>query len=404
MSATRASYLAAGALLVASVALPGCTGRGRPQLPAPPFSAGDGFGTSVSISGQFAIVGAPYSDQRENDSGAAHVYRLDEQSWQYDALLEAVEGEPGDEFGGAVSVSNAYAVVGAHFSETDGRVVGAAYVFIRGSGNNWIRASRLAPQVGDDLDYFGSSVAIDGSVIAIGAPGSDIAANSAGAVYVYELIAGDWTEMARLTAPDADDGDRFGVSVSVDGERILAGAPHADGSAVNSGAVYVIERSGESWAIRARLVADDQKTMELGASVALSGRFAVAGAPADTTDVGVGSAIIFQELSDGWTYVDRLTGPVVGFGRSVDLSGADLVVGGTPANRGPGAAFAFAWTDAGWASMVHLVGNDTGLSDGFGRSVAVSGDIILVGADGDTNPEGNPGRVYSYSRSGKSWR
>jgi hypothetical protein len=394
-----------GALLVTLLLfLSACSGGEQKQLPAPPFSAGDGFGTSVAISGDFALVGAPYADERADDSGAAHVYRVSGKSWQYEALLSAVEAEPGDEFGQAVALDNGNAVVGAHFSESEGIIGGAVFVFVRHSDGSWIRATRLSASTSGSLDYFGSSVAIDGPIIAVGAPGADLAGNSSGAVYVFTLSEGEWMEAGRIIAPGAAEGDRFGASVAVDNGRILAGAPNAEGAGGEGGAAFLIERTGDTWTTTQRLSADLGTGGEFGAAVAISGPFTAVGAPSDSTEVGRGSVVLFQETGQTWMEVGRLTAPGRAFGTSVSLDGVDLLVGAAPADRGPGAAYAFTRLESGWTSLGQLASVASGLNNGYGRSVAISGDRVVVGADGDQNPEGNPGRAYSYFRSGNSWK
>lgn len=152
--------------------------------------AGDGFGTSVGVDGEVAVIGAPGHDAAGGDAGAAYVFRLRDGLWVEQAKLLASDAAAGAAFGTSVAVSGDRLVIGA--PETG--VGGTAYVFRR-QGNVWIEEGRL---VGGGVvagETFGEAVAIDGGTVVVGASrAATPQGSSAGAVFVFGLGGGIWTQ------------------------------------------------------------------------------------------------------------------------------------------------------------------------------------------------------------------
>ena len=321
-------------------------------------------------------------------------------------------------------------------------------------------------------DNFGSSVAISGNTMVVGAPyessaakginGSQTsnAADSSGAAYVFVRSGTTWKQLAYLKASNTNAADNFGFSVAISGNTIIVGAPfedsaatgvngnQADNSAMSAGAAYVFVRSSTTWKQQAYLKASNAKaSATFGTDVAISGNLAVVGAPAessaatgvngngaDTSAPFAGAAYVFARSSTTWSQQAYLkasnTDANDAFGTVVDISGSTVVVGApTEASNATGvnavgtdnsansagAAYVFTGSAGVWTQQAYLKASNTDIGDEFGSSVAVSGNEVLVGAIGEAsaatgvtgnqadNTLTNSGAVYAFSRSGSVW-
>jgi len=181
----------------------------------------DNFGWSVSISGDYAIVGAKNDDDPgppfQSDAGSAYVFHRAGSTWSKQAKLTASDIQAIAWFGASVSIDGDYAIVGAMKNHAAGAESGAAYVFHR-SGATWSQQAKLTAGLdGAAFDHFGISVSIAGDYAIVGADEDDdpVAGYSTGSVYVFHRSGTAWTKQAKLTASDMETGDRFGFSVSV---------------------------------------------------------------------------------------------------------------------------------------------------------------------------------------------
>ena len=306
------------------------------------LTAGDGeaedwFGYSTSLSGNRAIVGAWRDDDQGTESGSAYVYeRQGDGSWQELAKLTAISGDPGDFFGYSVSLSGDYAIVGAR-GEGGLFEQGAAYIFERQGDDTWQQVVKFRGAEEDWWGWFGASVALfAGSRALVGAPGAGDNGFQSGSVHVYERQGnGIWLEVEELQATDGDGGDRFGSSVSLAADRAIAGAFFDEDSGSESGSAYVFERQGDgTWLEAAKLNASDGLPFDrFGTSVSISGDRAIVGSYLhDDSATDAGSAYIYLRQGDGsWTEVGELTASDVAtgdrFGVSVSISGDRALLG-----------------------------------------------------------------------------
>jgi len=262
-------------------------------------------------------------------------------------------------------------------------------------------------------DWFGRSVSVSGDTAVMGAHSDDHAGGTdAGSAYVFVRTAGGWTQQAKLTASDAAASDYFGVSVSVSGDTAVIGAngdDHAGGT--DAGSAYVFVRSGGVWTQQAKLTASDAAASDVfGFSVSVSGDTAVIGANYDDHAGGgnAGSAYVFVKPSGGWqnmTQTAKLTASDAVaddyFGYSVSVSGDTAVIGAysdTHAGGGQaGSAYVFVGAGGVWSQQTKLTASDAATGDYFGLSVSVSGDMAVVGADGDDHAGGGQaGSAYAF--------
>ena len=331
-----------------------------------------------------------------------------------------------DRFGRALALSadGSMLAVGAPYEDSNAGGVngnegdnsaeksGAVYVFTR-SGTTWTLQAYLKASNTGAGDYFGWSVALsaNGDTLVVGAPyeassatgingnqGDNSAADS-GAVYVFTRSGTMWSQQAYVKASNTGAGDSFGESVALsgDGDTLVVGAPHEDSSATgihgnpvnnsaqSSGAAYVFGRSGTTWTQQAYVKASNTEAADyFGYSVALS---------ADGHKLAVGA-----------------------YGED---SGAGGINGNQHDNTATssGAVYVFTRGSTIWWQQAYVKASNAGAGDGFGASVALSGDghTLVVGAphedssatwfngnQGD-NSASNSGAVYVFTRSGETW-
>ena len=202
---------------------------------------------SVAISGDVAIVARP-DRFGPVPNGEAWLFERDAGGTDnWGEVGKLIGSDPTDLFGDSLAIAGDTAFVGARLEDEAGNDAGAVYVFERdqGGAGNWGEVKKLIGSDTDANDEFGASVAVSADTLVVGAKFADLGLPPPGAAYVFERNqggAGNWGEVKKLTASDADWLDRFGVSVSVDGDTIVVGAGQEDEAAANAGAVYVYKR------------------------------------------------------------------------------------------------------------------------------------------------------------------
>ncbi|KAG5187461.1 FG-GAP repeat-domain-containing protein, partial [Tribonema minus] len=394
--------------------------------------AGDTFGSSVAVSGTYAVIGASTCDPGgETGAGAAYVFERNSSTgaWTQGTKLVASDAAPFDTFGYSVSVSGTYAIVGAYNRKRLGAAnSGGAYVFERNSGSGWEHKAVLYPTDACVNDGFGCSVAVSGTYAVVGASIADPGGKAdAGAAYVFERNSGTgaWEQKTKLVASDAMPNDYFGYSVSVSGTYAVVGAyVRTQLGVVYSGGAYVFERNSGTgtWEQMAGLYPSDLVTFSrFGWSVSVSGTCAIVGALSKS---GVGGAYIYERNSVGaWEEKAILTASdsTAQFGISVSIDGTYAVVGANNKTvsslNGAGGAYVFERAAPSppppsppppargqpptgeWEHKAVLYPTDAYASDFFGYSVAVSGTYAVVGAFfSDPGGKTSAGAAYVFER------
>lgn len=349
------------ALLVTATARAQCPSRAA-HLAASDGRPWDGFGALLALDGDVLVATCGGCDDLGDSAGAAYVMRWDGTAWNEEAKLFAADPEPRAVLASSVAVSGDTILLGARRS--DGTVnyrTGAAYVFRHVAGA-WIQEARLEASDGEPANEFGLSVALDGDTALIGAPGNDWLSDNAtsGAAYVFVRQGASWTEEARLDPSAGQLNDRFGYAVALDGERAVAGARLHDIAGGDEGAVFVFERSGSRWIETAMLTGPDVRAGDgLGTHVAVSADTVVATCPGDdTSGPNAGSVRVYVRDASTWRQQARL-----------------------------------APTDG-----------DGGGEDSFGSAVAIEGDTLVIGSWQDDDRVWNGGAAYVFWRSGDVWR
>jgi len=319
----------------------------------------DYFGYSVSISGNYAIVGAFVEDEDSlggntlSDAGSAYIFEKDtDGKWRQLQKLVSSDRAVDDNFGRAVAISGSYAMVGAYREDEDsfgGNTIagaGSVYVFEQGPGGYYWEVQKLVASDRGVGDLFGYSLDLSGNRAIIGAYNEDEDTSGgntlqdAGAAYVFERGA-NWQEVQKLVASDRGFNDNFGHSVSINGDYAIVGAQNEDHDSIgantlqSSGSAYMFKFDGNTiWNEVQKLVASDRTISAIfGWSVSISGDFAIVGAKWERTGASgidtleaAGSAYVFERDSfDKWIQVQKIShsdrADIDEFGNSVSITG-----------------------------------------------------------------------------------
>jgi trimeric autotransporter adhesin len=347
-------------------------------------NAGGGFGVNIAVSGDTLAVGAPAEsssatgingDQTNTGarlSGAVYVFQRTGSTWVQQAYIKASNTQAGDTFGASVALSGDSLAVGApredssatgiNQNQADNTVVdsGAVYVFQR-IGTTWSQQAYIKPSDTETREEFGEAIALSGGTLAVGAIGetssatgingdqTNRGASNSGAVYVFQRTGANWVQEAYIKASNAAQDDQFGYAVALSGSTLAVNAISEGSSATGingdqsnndaplSGAVYVFERSQGSWSQQAYIKAMNTGAgggFSFGAALAIDGDTLVAGASGDSIDVPTSGAVyVFHRTGSTWSqqaFVKASNPDVLDlFGARVALSGEILAVGAT---------------------------------------------------------------------------
>jgi hypothetical protein len=355
----------------------------------------DFFGESVAVSGDTMVVGAPASASLVK-SGSAYVFVRTGGVWIQQAKLVANDAGASQVFGSSVTIQGNIVVVGAPGDE--GRI-GAAYVFIR-IGGIWTQHAKLTASDGLPGDNLGWSVAISGTRVAVGAPYTPDRGVFSGSVYIFEIGALGWAQIIKLTAFDGAAIDHFGTSVALEGETLVVGAPDANAPASNSGAAYVLVHTGLLWFPSKLTATDAEADGRFGQSVAISGNTVVIGAPSGGMVPHNGRAYVVDRSTGPWiqsglTPTDGAPGD--NFGCRVAVSGDTVLIGAILDNsraNHAGCAHLFVRGSGIWTRQAKLTAADGAPGDELGSSVAISGNTLVVGASADDSFGEASGSTY----------
>ena len=284
------------------------------------------FGWSVGISGNTAIVGQP-------DDSSVSIFARGGNNWKSRVKLSGEDSAAADQFGEAVYIDRITAVVGAPQDDDAGINSGSAYIFVKDEGI-WRQQAKLVPRDSAKQDNFGEAVVVRGGAVVVGAPAHTHSGERfAGAAYVFVRKGETWVQQAKLTADDAGKRDRFGTSVAMHGNTIFVGAPfHDAGGKEDAGAAYIFVPNGATWKQHAKLSAKDAgKDHNFGSGVAVDGNIAIVGAGgAKEAAPSSGAAYGFARVDGVWEarkkVVPKEGGENFRFGLAVAMSTNTVVV------------------------------------------------------------------------------
>ncbi len=353
------------------------------------------FGADAVIQGDVALIGMGNDGADLDLTGAAFVYRRQNGEWTLEQKLVASGLDEDSRFGTTVALDGDVAVIGAWSQGS----VGAAYVFRRNPVSGlWIEEAELTPSSATTFSSFGAACDIDGDVILVGAVADDVdGVHSTGSAFVYGFDGNQWLEQQKLVASDRAEEDRFGAEVAIDGGVLAISAPWEDDPA-RSGSIYVFNHDGNQWTESQKLKANDGRPRdELGTSLDLEGNRLVSGAfHDDPSGDDSGSAYLFQFNGTDWVQGPRLVasdgqaGDIFGF--SVALDGNLLVVGAPRADE-TGAAYVFEREATTWTERQKILPCDAASTAFTANAVGIHAGTVAVSSVG---ADASVGATYVY--------
>ena len=242
-------------------------------------SDNDGFGGSVSIHDDYAVIASIDEDSVANNSGAVYVFEY-KNDWIENAILKANDAQSDDQFGYDVAVSGNHVIVGAKQEDTDGNNSGAAYIFERDEDlGAWFQTTKLLVSTPEAESEFGTSVDISGTHAVVGAPKNNTNGQDFGVAFVYSKNGMTWVEEQIIQPEDLRPGVEFGTSVSISANYIVAGAPYNFSLNPGEGAAYIFRNDGQEWNLQSLINASNSEIDDLfGSSVAIYGHNVISGA------------------------------------------------------------------------------------------------------------------------------
>ncbi|MCG8698880.1 MAG: FG-GAP repeat protein, partial [Bacteroidales bacterium] len=372
----------------------------------------DNFFGAVALSGNTIIVGAGGNNRNGGRAGCVYLFEKTGSSWITSSETQKIlpgrfwNGNYSSSYGKSVAISGNTAVVGAPWYN---HKQGNAYI-LQKVNNNWVTIAKIRASDSSCYNYFGTSVDIDGNTIVVGAEGTN-SANKGGTVYVFTKPANGWknmTETAMLKPSDSEDYDKFGCAVAVSGDAIVAGAYSNDENGSYSGKAYVFEKPVSGWTNMSEtgiLTPSDVKAKSyFGVAVDVYQNTIIVGAHQQDT----GAAYIYEKPHGGWvsgTETAKLTASNGDtrnyFGESVSIWKNTVVVGASGHQRW-GTSYVFEKPAAGWANMnetSQLRVTDDYSRSSFGSSIAISDDYIVVGDERASQyPNFSHGAAFVYKK------
>ncbi len=372
-------------------------------------AAEDEFGKAIAVDGNRVVVGAPKDDNANgSNAGAVYVYEYDGSAWQETKLISGFS-TAGDQWGSALSISGDRIAVGAYNDDSLAIRAGSVSI-LEFDGTNWVETEKILASDGDMNDWFGDAISLDGERLAIGAQRDEKTCFSdfAGSVYIYDYDGTDWNETVKLDPLAAGCNEIFGSDISLDGDRLAVGSYSADyGSGLpNAGAIYIFDYDGTDWNDTVLVPVTQQANAWVGWSIALDGDRVAAGALLQDNALAQSGGVVYVWDFDGADWNETLIEPTLAnedqdFGWSVALHNDTLIVGARHDDDNgveSGAIYLFTHNAGGsWNQQKVLANNGAG-EDEFGSGVAIEGERVFASAAKRTNVNGNEaGELYILS-------
>ena len=341
-------------------------------------AATPGFGRAVAVGDGEVFVGEAGN---QIVPGTVYVFRRRSTGWEEVARLRASDGVRDDGFGAAIAVEGGTLLVSAAARDEGG----AVYVFERSSAGDWMEVGRLPAVDVDPRGDYGATLALVGDIAMVGAPALTAASAespAAGAVYVFERSGGGWSAGAVLSEGDAGNG--FGAALALQSGRVLVGAPLAD----SAGTAYSFSGDGGLWRLDGTILARGVRRGDrFGASLTSDGDEALVAAPGRNGGEGVVFTFRRERAGGEWSSVGRLIPfdgfQSDGFGASLGLGDGEVWVGSPQAGGRRGAAYVFSREiSSGWGSVTKIMDAGVGSGGGFAAALDVEDDLAVLGVSG----------------------
>ena len=353
----------------------------------------DQFGLRVAIDGTIAVIGeccpAP------TFVGSAYLYDTNTGEQLFE--LQSNDGADHRGFGNGVAIDGKIALVGANGYESAGVTTGSVFVFDTSIGQ---QIRKLLAEDGEDGDSFGkSSLGLSGTIAIVGADGDDDNGDNSGSAYLLDVTTGE--QLHKLLPLDGAAEDRFGAKVALSGTTAIVGARLIDDNGNNSGSAYLFD-TATGQQLTKLLPNDGVENHNFGNSVAIDGSIAIVGARWDDENgENAGAAYLF-DVTTGIQVFKLLAddgAPGDEFGYRVAISKNIVAIGARgDDDNGDWSGSAYLFDAATGKQLEKLVANDGAADDEFGQSLAISGTTAIVGAwlDDSGNNNDNSGSAYLF--------
>lgn len=340
--------------------------------------AGSRFGSSLSVFSDLMIVGDETNDTLGIDAGAAYAFKRSGANWiNYGPKMVGFDTVAGDAFGCAAGVFSSVAVVGAKNHAHSGFTeAGAVYAFAD-TGSGWSQYQKVLALDPGTGDRFGASISMDGDTLAVGAPSE----SGKGAVYIFRRSGGlNWTQEVKIVGWDSVAGDDFGEYVSLRSDTLVVSARGRDEQGSNSGAAYVFFYDGISWTGLQKLQPSNGTTGDRFGRCSVLYPLIACGAPEnDALGANSGSAYVFRyDLSSQFYQEETVLTPAGGaagnrFGSAVATGNGFVAVGSESASPGGisqgGSVTVFQYVQPSWVEFLTVSAADAVAGDQFGASL-----------------------------------
>ena len=362
------------------------------KLLADDGGANDFFGSSVTLNKTIAIVGVPGDDDYGRNAGAA--YLIDSVDQKVIAKLFAGDGAERDRFGHKVANDGNRVVITAIGGRNGSIRTGAAYVFDLETG---AVLQKLVPDDGHQRSLFGSSAAINGNIAVIGAMHESQQGYKSGAAYIFDVHTGK--QLHKLLPEVGAAGDAFGCSVALNDTVVIVGAPRQNRGSSDSGAVHVFDvNTGKQLYT---LVPDTStRNDQFGASIAIDGTKVLVGAHKDKHNGrNAGAAYLFDLISGKQIFKLSASDSHKNdqFGCSVALQGDTAVIGAKlDDDQGENSGSIYIFDMNTGLEIEKIIPGDASSNSLFGHSIAIEDDQVIVGAPFNADNGSKAGSVYIY--------
>jgi len=375
------------------------TWTNRQQLPQSDPAINSSFGLALAVEGDTAVVGSP---TRGNGVGAAIVYKKSGSTWTESQSLFPSPIAPGTAFGTSVAISGGEIFVGAPGT--------AAVYHFRSNGTSFTTSSVIRIPIGFSAGSgFGHAVAVDATRLVVSAPDVNV---GKGLLFVYNRIANTFSVDTTISPSEQRFRENFGWAVALEGNTIIASSPYRLVSGVKAGVAFAFVKNGATWVQQRKFTGDGGFDGDgFGTSLAIKGDLALFGAPTSVAPKkGVGAAYVFERSGTTWRQLNRVEPKKhtddSRFGISVGFDSEGILVGDNTHANGEGntigsvgAVFTFHRNGNSGNSFqeIKLLPAPIGSKQGsFGISIAASNSSLLVGAPFDFNAFSRAGNVFVY--------
>ncbi len=359
--------------------------------------------STVSLSNNFALVGASYENNR---TGAVYAYQFQNQEWQSFDKLTASDASANGLFGSSLAMSNNKLVITSPGKELTNKEKGSAYVF-EYINQSWEETTQLSVmnEVGDSV--FGVSVDMNDSSILIGSYNQVSFNGTPGSAYLFDKDSGSWSLTQKLLPNDVNAGRAFGVSVSLANGHILIGNPADSQQASTSGAIYSFETNNNTVTQKQKIFAEGATFFAFARAVSIDGDRALIGSMGDERNSHRGGAYIYDKIQGVWTLTTSLKPLTPDFpeivGLSVSLFGDRAMVSATSSDTNTGAVYVFDLVNDQWSQSSRITLNEDGFSSSFGSSIDLQNNRVIIGDFSDNELAENSGAAYIYELVDGNW-